>query len=445
MLRFPYIYTNLPLMSLASRYKKQKTAWWSLVMTWMLLLLFSWKMDGFEVFFRIAKGFLMGDLEAVREVNTSTIPVIIASVVVSVPLALTLLPILEKILSKQTDKFHIPSTQRLFAIIMITMFREELLARFLPLGIMTQIPLLGGTFSFYLLYLGGNTLWALLHLMSFENKRENWIMVIPVFISGTFFTMIYTAYGFWEAFFAHVLHNMVMLCANYRIRFSPSRLLLSFYHLAFLGIYSLLFFGVRNHSFADFQLIFGNKGINWEFIDYLSLVGTLTTATFLLLELMGYDLERTHTHKEYLLNLVWTGLLLIIAYLTISLTGSHFQESKLIIAVGLAVGITFIEKAKSGSGISRLFWKSQLLTAVLIAIPTTDESTALFLFLPFLLHQLGERVFRLNLGQMLDYFWYSLYSSVPFNIPLRTAIKISVINYLQMRIMLKASKSEQGN
>jgi hypothetical protein len=247
--------------------------------------------------------------------------------------------------------------------------------------------------------------------MSFENKRENWIMVIPVFISGTFFTMIYTAYGFWEAFFAHVLHNMVMLCANYRIRFSPSRLLLSFYHLAFLGIYSLLFFGVRNHSFADFQLIFGNKGINWEFIDYLSLVGTLTTATFLLLELMGYDLERTHTHKEYLLNLVWTGLLLIIAYLTISLTGSHFQESKLIIAVGLAVGITFIEKAKSGSGISRLFWKSQLLTAVLIAIPTTDESTALFLFLPFLLHQLGERVFRLNLGQMLDYFWYSLYSS----------------------------------
>jgi hypothetical protein len=446
--RFPVaIYTNLPLLSLASKYKKQKMAWWSLGMTLVTLVVFAWKADGFQGFFLIAFHFLTGDLAAVKETNTAAIPVITASVVISVPLALTLLPLLEKIFSKQTEPFRLTSSKRFFALIMVTMFLEELLTRYVPLDMMTRFSLLSGTLAFYLLYIGGNTLWSLLHMVNFADKRENWVMVIPVFVCGTFYTMIYTAYGFWAAFFSHVLHNMVMLSANCRIHFLPSRLVLSVYHLGFLGIYSLVFFGVRNHSFADFQLVLENKEINWGLIDYLTLVGALTAAVFFLLELFWYDLERTGTQREYLLNLVWISLLLLItAFPAISLADVHFQEHKLFIAVGIAVGITFIEKTKSGSGISRLFWKSQLLSVVLIITPIAENITSICLFLPLLLHQLGERMIRLNYIRnmsTLDYFWYAaLHSS---KMPLRQSLAISLTSYVDVMIKLKIQKNKKRN
>jgi hypothetical protein len=99
-----------------------------------------------------------------------------------------------------------------------------------------------------------------------------------------------------------------------------------------------------------------------ELIDYFLLVGVLTTAAFFLLEFLQYDLERTHTKKEYMLNLAYTGLLTAVAYPAIQLIHNLLPVNLLIVAVGIAACITFIEKSKSGSAISRLFWKSVLIS-----------------------------------------------------------------------------------
>jgi hypothetical protein len=50
MFRIPYIYTNLPLMSVVSKYKKQETSWWSIGMTWVFLLVFTWITNEFPEF-----------------------------------------------------------------------------------------------------------------------------------------------------------------------------------------------------------------------------------------------------------------------------------------------------------------------------------------------------------------------------------------------------------
>jgi hypothetical protein len=229
-----------------------------------------------------------------------------------------------------------------------------------------------------------------------------------------------------------VIYDMVLFSANYRIKFSPSRFILSFYHLFFLGVYSLLFFKVRNHSFLEIKLALEKKGEEWAFIDYFSLVGVLTTATFLVLEVLWYDLERTPTRKEYMLNLVYTGPLMTVAYLVMKLTNSLFTGSLLVIALGLAIGITFLEKSMSESGVARLFWKSLLLTSVIDIMQATSIGTALLLLLPFLLQQSGERWIRLNSPFQrpiiyLDVKWKMIcYAVRNGGKPLRTAIRVIV-------------------
>jgi hypothetical protein len=450
MLRFPLIYANLPLMSLVSRYKKSKLAWWTLVMTWVLLLLFAWNADGFMVLFHISKSFLTGDLEAMRKIDTPMVPVAIAIAVVLVPIKIALLPVLEKQTAQQTDVLHISSPQRLYMVIMISMFLEELLARLFFLELMTR--LLAGTVFFYLLSIGGNTFWALLHWLNLTNKQDSklihkLVMVLPRFISGIFYTMIFVSHGFFAALCTHTIHNMVLLSANCRIYFTYSRFLLSFYHLIFLGVYSLLFFGVRNHSFSDIKLAARNEVKNWVFIDYFSLIGLLTTATFLAMELLWYDLERTQTRKEYLLNLVYISLLMALAYFAISQVDILFTGDVLTVTVGLAVCITFLEKVRSGSGISRLFWKSLLITIVLVVIQAEDRSLALFLLLPFLLHQLGERAIRVSsyfrdFSTFIDLGSFAVSSAVRGGMPLRTAIQMNAVGMAKGMILVKLKKKK---
>jgi hypothetical protein len=432
--RIPFLYANLPLMSLASKQKKQKVAWWTLGMTWFLLLLFTWETDGLNGFLHISKGFLKGDLATIRNLGSTTmLPTLTAIVVVLIPTMIAIALILERV-SKQTENtFRLQSPERLFAVVMITLFCEELLARFLFLGLLPRIPKLDGDFFFYLFFLGGNILWAWIHLRNFENKRDRkLIMVLPQFVGGIFLTIIYVSHGFFAALGAHVIYDMVLFSANYRIKFSPSRFILSFYHLFFLGVYSLLFFKVRNHSFLEIKLALEKKGEEWAFIDYFSLVGVLTTATFLVLEVLWYDLERTPTRKEYMLNLVYTGPLMTVAYLVMKLTNSLFTGSLLVIALGLAIGITFLEKSMSESGVARLFWKSLLLTSVIDIMQATSIGTALLLLLPFLLQQSGERWIRLNSPFQrpiiyLDVKWKMIcYAVRNGGKPLRTAIRVIV-------------------
>jgi hypothetical protein len=433
MFRIPYIYTNLPLMSLISKNKKQETYWWPLGMTWVLLLLFTWITNGFPEFFLIAKRFLTGDLTALKQTNTATIPVVTACVVVMIPMLILLSTILEKQVAKHSGNFHISIPQRLFAVITITMFFEELLARLVPLEWMTKIPLLGGGITFYLLYFGGNIVWSLCHLVNIQTKQNrHWSLllrwILPPFVTGTFFTMIFTSHGFFAALATHTIYNMVLLSANSNIHFAPGRMLLSFYHLVFLGVYSWLFFGVRGHHLFDIQLALRDSG--WEFIDYFLLVGVLTTAVFFLLEFLWYDLEQTHTIKEYMLNLVYTSLLAAAAYPAIQLINYLFSVNLLIVTVGIAAGITFIERSRSGSAISRLFWKSQLITVVLVIIHVAEGSMGIFLILPLLLHQLGERVIRLKHNPVIgDLIFYCIYDAVTCKISIRAAFQICYQHY----------------
>lgn len=271
MLRFSMIYAHLPLLGLVAKQRKQKPTWWTMFATWVLICVFSWMTGGFGSFYSISEDFLSGDLSAAR-MHSNAAPTIAAAVAVLVPVLIAILPIIQKQVADQSnDMFRTKSPQRLFAMIMVRLLEEELFARFLFLGLMTRIPGLGGTLCFYLFALCGNILWTLLHLRMFPNKKDRkLVVVLPQFIQGLFYTMIFVAHGFFAALMAHVIFDMVLFCTDRRIVFRPSRLLLSLYHLIFFGVFASLFFGMRNRSLLDIVSV-ENLAPDWTSVDYLYL------------------------------------------------------------------------------------------------------------------------------------------------------------------------------
>jgi hypothetical protein len=247
--------------------------------------------------------------------------------------------------------------------------------------------------------------------MNFENKQDRkLIMVLPQFIGGIFFTMIYVSNGFFAALFAHVICDMVLFCSDYCIPFRLSRLVLSLYHLCFLAVCSLVFFILLDHPITDVLSVLSDQTTHWSFIDYFVVVGVWTSASALLLEVLWYDLEKPKSLEEFFYNWFYISLSLVVAYIVLWKLQPVFTGN-LVIVISLAVCIIGIDKTTSGSGVARLFWKSFLLSGMLLLVQKANSGVAICLFLPFLLHQYGERIIRANFAfhvrysLFLEYIW----------------------------------------
>jgi len=92
----------------------------------------------------------------------------------------------------------------------IVMFIEEIVARFIPLGLLTHV--FKGDVAFYVLLLAGNLIWAAMHLANFKNEEDRkWTRVIPQFLGGLILAYLFVRYGFWTTLMAHYLFDAVLL------------------------------------------------------------------------------------------------------------------------------------------------------------------------------------------------------------------------------------------
>jgi hypothetical protein len=428
---------HLPVISataLVGKRPERKPTWSTMCMTWVLLLVFTLITGGFESFFPIAGNFFSGDLAAVREYGaTAAAPTIAAAVVVLVPVMLGVLLLLQKWATAQADDSKSP--RYLFAIVMCKLVAEEL-SRYFFLGGMTRIPGFGGSFSFYLLSFCANVFWTLLHLQKFTDiwNYRKLIMVFPQFLVGICFTMIYASHGFFAALMVHMIYDMVLFSTDCRILFKPSRLVLSLYHLIFLGVFVSLSFVLGNHSLWD-VVDLGDSSQNWTFGDYFWLVGVLTAGVALLLELLWYDLERPVGKKDFLFSLGCYGVFLVLSYPLIAFFPGNFVIKVIVVSFLM----TFLEKTTSRSGVARLFWKSLLITSmVVVVVQSTGRGVALLLLIPYLLHQLGERVIRIFFGswskiQRLDIAWISGCHMARLGFPLHEIYRTMMLMEMQYR------------
>src|SRR3989344_4151926 len=81
------------------------------------------------------------------------------------------------------------------------------------MGILTKF--FTGPTAFYVLFFGGNLLWALYHLSNFKDAKDrNPIRVLPQFVAGLVFGYAYYKFGFWIALAAHITDDVILFATR---------------------------------------------------------------------------------------------------------------------------------------------------------------------------------------------------------------------------------------
>ena len=175
-------------------------AFLSFVGTLILVLIVSIKTGGMDIVLSEFPIFILGGVKEIA-VNNTTFLVMFTVILATVSLELLCSiggGILgNAILGKSNSHFmeemlgNMKEGNHFFKFFVLVVI-EEFFARWFFLGILTQASFLSGTFAFYLLFLIGNGIWALMHLNNFKNKEDQHVLrTLPQFVGGIFFTFIF--------------------------------------------------------------------------------------------------------------------------------------------------------------------------------------------------------------------------------------------------------------
>lgn len=125
---------------------------------------------------------------------------------------------------------------------------EELMARWLFLGVFTQI--FRGRVAFYLLMISGNTIWALLHLRNYVKADRSWTRVLPQFTGGLFLSYLYLKFGLFLTVIAHFTFDALLFSLGKKEEVDKKDgMAIVVYGIGFLV--SFLFFSMKEMTFSQ--------------------------------------------------------------------------------------------------------------------------------------------------------------------------------------------------
>ncbi len=234
---------------------------------------------------------------------------------------------------------------------------EELFARFLFLGILTQV--FTGTTAFYVLMLTGNALWALLHLNNHkDNPNRSIILVLPQFVGGFFLAYLYVRYGLGITILAHFWYDIMIFTLFKKFVPGKSNMYILLYHT----VIALVMLGViiiREISFSNLSSWINGDLVpigSMTFVEYAILLVFLECLIVVISQVLLLDFAVSQQAKS-LITQWWYLPLVVLIQLGIVLGGYHalgyITDSELsrLIVISFAIGVLAI--SKSGSGMTR--------------------------------------------------------------------------------------------
>lgn len=239
---------------------------------------------------------------------------------------------------------------------------EEIFARWFFLGILTKIPFLSGPVAFYALFLIGNGLWALMHLLNFRQKHDRQTLrVLPQFVAGIFFTYVFVKYGLLAAILAHFASNAVLLATHKLQRWSTIDMLITGYSAAC----AVVSYTLMEKPLADTLIWFNAEPLfqipGWNFWDYLKVSVFSSGVIGAIAGILLYD--RSGAGKKVEGKVLLLGYLIVMpivigiiygGFLLLGFFIASAPERILIIVIALA----FLHRGTSGSTVARTFWGS---------------------------------------------------------------------------------------
>ena len=339
--------------------------------TFVLMALVAIKFDALSL---VTKEFLIFLSGGVREMaNNHTVflmmfPVILATVVLELPCTIVVSMLQTKILGKSSKHALIEMFKNMgegnhFFIFFVVVLLEELFARWLFLGVLPKIPFLSGTAAFYILFLIGNGIWALIHLRNFKEKKDrNVLRVLPQFVAGAFFTYIFVKYGFLAVVLTHFASNAILF-ANHKIQRTG---IIDGLIIGYSALCAGISYWLMQKPLSDILVWFNDSPRfileGWEFWDYVKASVFLSSCFIIVFGSLLYDRSEAGKNKKkpekdyglgiYLLCTVFGVGLLYGLYAFLGLFFASVPYRMLV----LAISLSFLQRGASGSAMSRTFW-----------------------------------------------------------------------------------------
>lgn len=243
-----------------------------------------------------------------------------------------------------------------------TVTAEEVFARFLFLGL--PLWIFGGHLPlawFWVLFLVGNSLWAVVHLTNYQNPEERHLLrVLPQFLGGVFFTVIFLKFGFFGALVVHLAYNNLLFSMMRKGVFNRGELLAILWHGFVAAVSAFFLFYKSGKSLLNMTYWLNSNATGyqipgWSTMDYLWGVLLATSLLFIIGDLMQFDLYCADNQQHVYDNLLKAVSIVVFAFgafFGLQAVGVPFEMRIAVMAFIFMV----ISRTASGSGMSRIFW-----------------------------------------------------------------------------------------
>ncbi|MBI2632823.1 MAG: CPBP family intramembrane metalloprotease, partial [Parcubacteria group bacterium] len=210
----------------------------SMIGTFALLAFIAYQLNLFGIVTHELFLFISGNANAIERVDTNLLAilgVILTVIVIELPCSIGASIIQNRVLGKSKNHtisnfFDTITYGSHFASFFKAVGLEELLARWLFLGLLTRIPFLSGTIAFYGLFLVGNGLWSYIHLSNYKEVSDRKLLrVLPQFVAGIFFAYLFKKYGLFAAVLGHFMSNAILFASHKIQKFNKIDVLIIVY------------------------------------------------------------------------------------------------------------------------------------------------------------------------------------------------------------------------
>lgn len=243
---------------------------------------------------------------------------------------------------------------------MIIILAEELFTRALFLGLIGQFWT--GRVAAYVLFLVGNSLWALMHLSNYRDPKDRHIArVLPQFVGGIPLTVVFLHYGFFAALLVHVAYDMILFAEDKLNKFNAGEIKSIGVNVVLL-VAGLLFVGKPLSDltqWAKFDGMFAIPG--WGFWNYFWAVVVVSSALTIVGDLFLFDYDAAEKVQDVSLR-VSTSIVLVLLMIGGYWALGPLAPNGLDRLLTLTIGLLFLHPSISGSNVARTFW---------ISIPST--------------------------------------------------------------------------
>lgn len=336
-----------------------------------IIAVLAWQFGGFKIVLAELPEFMTGhalELPRANQIFATSLAVIVISLMCAVVSAVVVSWFAgsadgEHAVAKELANMS-PGNQ--FGNLFFVVFLEELIARWLFLGLLTKISFLSGPVGFYSLFFLGNSVWAAVHLANFTDQKDRSLWrVLPQFVAGILFTYVFVKFGFFIGVAVHLGYNAVLFSLHKREPVTGHDVAMTIY----AGIVALIAYSAASKSMSDLSLwlndgeaFFAIPG--WGRWDYFKAAVCLQMALSFLFGLLLFDrpLPPESKKEDDQPLAVQLALMVVGAYIVVCLyyglywaTG-QFTANTDVRAVIVAVLFACLERGRSGSSVARSFW-----------------------------------------------------------------------------------------